>query len=166
MITNREDHTYFKNIDASLFECYKSLSFQFIDQGDLMSIIKTFLSVCLLITALSSSNALADLPPFCAYNGQSCQESYQCCSGTCQNGQCEDQYNSCVSLGNSCGYGSECCEGSCHNGYCVNKVNSCLENYEYCQKDSQCCSGTCNSGICETSFDNCVPNHQPYGSCY
>ena len=106
----------------------------------------------------------------CRPNGTECNNSSQCCTGTCTNGLCTASAVApapCLPAGAGCTSGSQCCVGICQSGVCGAPV--CNNINAGCDVPSDCCSGVCGCieeffplRLCTCRKSACAP---PNGSC-
>ncbi|MGM0597221.1 MAG: hypothetical protein ACQES9_09300 [Myxococcota bacterium] len=85
-------------------------------------------------------------PEECLENGESCQNSAECCSGICQDDICQEA--TCLPTGAACSYSEQCCSEICtpaHQGGVYICQSSCLTAGEVCTTNTDCCSEVCHS---------------------
>src|SRR5689334_14343617 len=72
--------------------------------------------------------------------GATCKQSNECCTYTCDSGQCN-----CRKDGIDCSGDFECCSNTCDNssGKC-----RCRDKGISCNSNNECCSGVCTQGQC------------------
>ncbi len=91
----------------------------------------------------------------CADLGEDCENSFDCCGGSCEHGICSNQAGLCVSTGLVCADDLPCCVGFCGmDGKCP--PLSCSAASSRCNADEECCSQDCRGGRCEV-LDGCQP---------
>lgn len=78
----------------------------------------------------------------CRPNGVECNNSSQCCAGTCEGGLCRPGTPApCVPAGSGCTNPTQCCTGICEVGVC--RTAPCRAVDTNCAVDLDCCSGVC-----------------------
>ena len=88
----------------------------------------------------------------CGQLGASCQGNADCCTFSCNQGQCDNGQPSCFAPGDPCETATDCCSGLCEDNQCAGQTGGCLDAGEGCADDSECCSGVCNAdALCEGS---------------
>lgn len=98
----------------------------------------------------------------CGSVGEACLNDFQCCSGRCSNGFCDEI--PCPPEGFPCERDEDCCTLACVDQKCTNPT--CAQSGEPCKSAADCCESApvCNfgkpgadSGICSTA--ECIPNN-------
>jgi hypothetical protein len=67
----------------------------------------------------------------------------QCCSGTCESGQCKALNLECKTAGNTCSGNSQCCSKLCKSGKCELRSSYCTQMGDVCSRAEECCTGRC-----------------------
>lgn len=76
----------------------------------------------------------------CVGNGYSCNNSFDCCSNWCRDGECYEIGGGCRGNGASCGNSFDCCSNWCRDGKCY-EIGGCVPEGGDCERSLDCCSG-------------------------
>jgi len=95
-------------------------------------------------SCLMSGSSISGRGSCCLGINAGCASNTDCCSGACDNGECD-----CGGVNQFCDVDDQCCSGTC----CAGKCMQCSLAGESCKLDCECCSNKCTSGQCESTFD-------------
>lgn len=96
----------------------------------------------------------------CRPLNETCNNSAQCCTGSCQNSVCVSG-STCTAVGGACQNNGDCCTSTCGDNICQSVV--CANIGTSCTTNANCCSNVCADNlitfICRKP--NCVAEDQP-----